>query len=646
MALPVHGLFRKAQTYLDSRKKLHIVRPGDDTEGSGISAEDRQKITSEIDEILARKRSKVTPEILSFTPRKRGSLLPLVVNLGAVVVVAAGILLALYLSRRDEQTILAAPVALQTAEGKLLEAMKQESQQQLQSKDREIAGIRERLAGVDKETERIRLEADARVQERQKAMEDALAKSLAEERRRLEATGLSQEAVDRRITDMEARNRGQMDEQLASFRAQADAERAEREKTIQQMKAGYEQTLAQAQTERSTLQQENERKQAELEAGYRQKQTALEKDKAQAQGELERLRAEREKEQMVLTQTLSFYRRARDELQAERPQGARRVLAELREFLDQPSVAALPAMSQRRSVELFLVGSLEELIRRQTSERGSAESMQSLVASAELVTAVAGLVQQGDALFEQQDYAGARELYLSAMARIPAVRVGYARLAEIEKTFADTRKSQVAALLSFGNSAYKRGDYAGAEAQYGKALEVLQGERGTVDTLIAQLEEIGALTKNRDSAARLADSTARLAALEEEERKRADTLAQINALRDRFGQLAGQSSASPRDNLLALLETKLLVQKILLSRDVIAQYPDLSDRLDRYLDALVAERASEARLQTIRDLDTLLGSLIEKSGKERAERVLLSYNSQDQKGTLLRILDKLQVLLR
>jgi tetratricopeptide (TPR) repeat protein len=351
------------------------------------------------------------------------------------------------------------------------------------------------------------------------------------------------------------------------------------------------------------------------------------------------MRAERENEQMVLSQTLSFYRGARDELAAGRPEAARKVLADLRQFLDQPSVAALPAMSQRRPVELFLVGSLEELIKRQGQERQNAESLQSLVASADLVTAVAGLVQQGDALLKEQDYAGAREIYLSAMARIPAVRVGYARLAEIEKTFADKRKTQVAGLLAMGNAAYKRGDYAGAEAQYRRALEVLQGEQGTVDTLVAQLEEIGSLTRNRDAAARLAT-------LEEVERKRAATLAEINALRERFGQLAGQEAASPRESLLTLLETKLLVQKVLLSREVIAQYPDLSDRLDRYLDALVAERTSEARLATIRDLDTLLGSLIEKSGKERAERALLAYNSEDQKGTLMRILDKLQVLLK
>jgi hypothetical protein len=143
---------------------------------------------AQIDEILARKRLQVTPETLQFTPRRRGGTLPLIVNLAALLVVAAGIFLAVLFSRRDEQTIITAPVTLQTAEGKLLEAMKQESQQQLESKDRELSGIREKLAGIDKETERIRQEADARVQDREKTLQDQLSRTLEEERRKLQAS--------------------------------------------------------------------------------------------------------------------------------------------------------------------------------------------------------------------------------------------------------------------------------------------------------------------------------------------------------------------------------------------------------------------------------------------------------------------------
>jgi tetratricopeptide (TPR) repeat protein len=261
------------------------------------------------------------------------------------------------------------------------------------------------------------------------------------------------------------------------------------------------------------------------------------------------------------------------------------------------------------------------------------------VASASLVTAVATLVQQGDELYQQQDYAKAREVYLSAMARIPAVKLGYGKLSEIEKLFSDKQKKQVGALLAAGNAAYRARNYDGAVEQYGKALETLQGERGTVDTLIAQLEEIGSLTRNPAS-------DARLASLEDVQRKRAAMLAQISALRDRYVRISGQPAGTSRESLVTLLEAKLLVQKVLLSKEVIAQYPDLADRLNRYIEALVEERVSQARMDAISDLDTLLSGLIEKSGRTRGEPRLISLSTAEQKDTLLRILDKLQVLLQ
>ena len=42
-----------------------------------------------------------------------------------------------------------------------------------------------------------------------------------------------------------------------------------------------------------------------------------------------------------------------------------------------------------------------------------------------LIAAAASMVEEGDALFAGKDYAGARELYLSALARIPATQAGY-----------------------------------------------------------------------------------------------------------------------------------------------------------------------------------------------------------------------------
>lgn len=636
----MNGLLMKAQSLRASRH-IRLLGPEElrADEDKSISAEEREKILAQIEDAVGRTRMKITPETFLFKARKKGSVLPIVVNAAAIVVLVAGVSVAVLLSRRSEQTIIAGPVTLLTAEGKMVAALKEQSRQQLEGKDKEIASIRERLAGIDQERARIKQEADASVLQREQELQDTLNQSLAAQRAKLASSGLSEEAVARRIGDFEAKSRATVDAQLASFRTQSEADRAEKERTIEKLQAEYQQTLASAQADRTRAQVEAARRQSELEAGSRQKQVALEQDKAAALAELEKLRQQQGKEQLVLDQFLSYYQKARDQIQAAQPAAARQVLADFRQYLDQPDLATLPGIARRRPVELFLIDSLDQLIRSQTAETGGAQNVKALVASANLIASVSALVQQGDALFQEQGYTKARELYLSALAQIPSTQAGYSRLGEIEKLFADQKKKEVAALIAAGNASYRSGSYDGAVQSYGKALEMLQGERGTVDTLISQLTDIGALRKASQNAAQ--NGT-------EGDAARAQSAALLAGMRARLAA-AGATMGKPtneRDTLVALLETKLLMQKTLLSPEVVKQYPDLYDRLNKYLDALAAESRADARLETLRDLDTLLGTVAGKAGPGAADALMQRYTSADPRGLLLSILDRLQALVK
>jgi hypothetical protein len=641
VAVRVNGLLMKAQSLRASSRHLRLVSPEEvrADQNKEISPEEREKILSQIEDAVGRSRMKITPETFLFKARKRGSVLPIVVNAAAVVVLVAGVSLAVLLSRRSEQTIIAAPVTLLTAEGKMVAALKEQSRQQLEGKDKEIATIRDKLAGMDQERARIRQEADALVRQREQELQDALTQSLAAQRAKLASSGLSEEAVARRIGDFEAKSRATLDAQLAAFRTQSEADRAEKERTIEKLRAEYRQTLALAQADRTRAQEEAARRQSDLEAGSRQKQLALEHDKAAALSELEGLRQQQGKQQLVLDQILSYYQKAREQIQAAQPAAARQVLSDFRQYLDQPDLATLPGIVRRRPVELFLIDSLDQLIRAQAAETGGTQNVQALVASANLIASVSARVQQGDALFQEQGYAKARELYLSALAQIPSTQAGYARLGEIEKIFADQKKKEVAALMAAGNASYRSGNYEGAVQNYGKALEMLQGERGTVDTLISQLTDIGALRKASQNAALKGT---------EGDAARAQSAALLAGLRVRL-TAAGAASGKPaneRDTLVALLETKLLMQKTLLSPEVVKQYPDLYDRLNKYLDALAAESRADARLETLRDMDTLLGTVAGKAGPGSADALLQRYTSADPRGILLSILDRLQTLVK
>ena len=520
----------------------------------------------------------------------------------------------------------------------------------------------------------------ASIRQKEQELQDAFAKSLQEERAKLEASGLSAQAVNARLAALQEKTAADRDAQLAAFRKQADADRAAREKTIEDLQAGYQQALGQAQADRAKVQADTDERQSELEAGYKQKQLALERDSAAALAELSALRQQRGNEQMVLDQLLSWYQKVRDQIQASRPDAARAVLADFRRFLDDPAFAALPAVAQRRPVDLFLLDSLDELVRSQSARASTAENTQALVDAANQISAVAELVQRGDTLYRDQGYAEARELYLSALARIPAVQAGYEKLGAIEKIYSDRQKTDAARLLAAGNTAYRAGDFTTAVDRYGKALETLQ-DPAAASQLIAQLTQIGAQRQAAEDAARIrllegdaarvklleADAAraraleadaARAKALEADaarvkllEAEAAARLRGLSALDTVQSQLAsaripaGQGKDT-RTTLVSLLETKLLVQQMLLKPEIVREHPDLYDRLNRYLDALAAESRTEARLETLRDLDALLANV---PGTVRMPTAFSSaprFSSPDEQDILLSILSRLRALLK
>ena len=112
------GLLKKAQALRDpSESPLRILGPDElrVEQDDEITPEERQKVLSQIERVVAGTRLKVTPDTFSFRPRKNGGILPIMVNAAALIVVAAGVALAVLLSRRTEAAIIAPSVTILTA---------------------------------------------------------------------------------------------------------------------------------------------------------------------------------------------------------------------------------------------------------------------------------------------------------------------------------------------------------------------------------------------------------------------------------------------------------------------------------------------------------------------------------------------------
>ena len=144
----VNGLLMKAKSLRDSslrereavtaRRNLRVLGPAElrEDEDKSISPEEREKILSQIEERVGRNRMKITPETFLFKPRKEGSVLPIIVNAAALLVIVAGVGGAVLLSRRSEQSIIAAPVTILTAEGKMVAALKEQARRSWKARTR------------------------------------------------------------------------------------------------------------------------------------------------------------------------------------------------------------------------------------------------------------------------------------------------------------------------------------------------------------------------------------------------------------------------------------------------------------------------------------------------------------------------------
>ncbi len=78
--------------------------------------------------------------------------------------------------------------------------------------------------------------------------------------------------------------------------------------------------------------------------------------------ELDQIREQRQKEQLVFDQIFSSYNRIKQNITASQYDEALENLNTLNNYLNQESIASLPAIQRRRSVEIFIITSLRRLI--------------------------------------------------------------------------------------------------------------------------------------------------------------------------------------------------------------------------------------------------------------------------------------------
>jgi hypothetical protein len=560
---------------------------------AGISIDEQVEIISQINDVIRKNRIQIQKDTFSFVPQKKGSFIPMMVNVGALAVTLIAAALILHLFNRNERTLVTRSSVVLSAEGKLLEELKKQSAEQLGAKEQQISKIQARLEQLARERDRLKLDTEAQIREREAELKASLEKQLAEQRQKLEREGAQTAAIELELKSLESRLNEANRRQVEAFRKQTEEQLAAKDASLAAMARQYTESLQAFQQERTALEQRLKSREAELQAQLRARTAAAESERSAVAGELAQLRGERQKEQLVFDQLLSGYEKVRSDWGKALYDEALKDLDAVQELLSRESVLSLPAIRSRLPLERFTIDSLRRLI---TAERvGSRPAQAAAPSEADaLLAAVSQTVAEAERKARAGSGAEALKLYEAALMKIPEVKKSYAAL-----------------------TSAARSETAGERQR-------LQAE----------------LHKAREGLNRLTQETARYQA---EAKRRAGLEAQLRALREHIAEAGKGGSASTQAQVLALLETKLRVRQVLSSEPVKSQHPGLYEQLEQYLDAFGREQQQEGQSTVLSDAMTLLDSL--KGGRADPRRFKGDYSGA--LGDLFnRFLEKLQDLLR
>jgi len=558
--------------------------------GTGISFEEQVEIIGQINETLQRNRIQIQPDTFHFTPRKKGSFIPILINAGAVAVTLAAAALIVLLFNAGERTLVSRSAEVLTAEGRLIQALKKETAEQLRTKDQEISQIQVRLASLAQERDKLRLDSQAQLARRETELKAALDKELAAERQKLERSGLASASIARQLTDLESRLASANQKQLADLRRQAESELAAKDASLAALAGQYTDSLKAFQQERTTLEDMARSREAELNARLREQAAAAETDRSRLLEQttaLASLRESSQREQLVFDQLLSAYLRVMEAWKNKLYDEALKNLEGVRELLSRESVAGLPAIQSRLPVERFVIDSLSRLI--ETDRSGSRPAASAPSAADNLLAGVAKTVAEADLKAQAGSTDEALKLYEQALRQVPEVRKSYTALNQTARKSAEQERLKLA-------------------------------------------EE---LAKTRQELARLQAG----------EKRREAQQAQLKALQDRIASAGSGTTADAQAQMLALLETKVRVRQVLAAEPVRSQNPGLYEQLEKFLEAYGQEQRQEGQVEALQDATAVVEGLSPRTPRLDARRLKGDYGGTAQ-GPFAGFVERLRGLLQ
>lgn len=495
----------------EPRKPTRAAEAAEGDFEEDISEEDREEILLAIEGVARGNRITVGSDLKKLHPLRKGFVFPLAINVAAAILIAGGLLGLSLFSGQRQTKIKDGQALVATAEGKLIQEIKKDSESKLLEKDKAIADIQGRLGVIDQQRSALAASFEDRVKAKEAEFKTTLQLELEKERKRLLALGLSESAVNERLKKFEAEKNAEFDRELAAFRKQADEEKAAKDAQLAGLRDEYQKNISSLSVERKKIQDEASQREQDLRASLDVKTKELEGQTAQAKAGMEKARADlaRLQDQKAATQSaedriLGLYGNIRSSLRDRRFEDAAVGTTALVSYLNDPTVASMPSLQGRREADLFIADALGGLARGEIARASGDSSL--LLRQSELLSAVKLSVAAAEKALRAGDQAGAQARYQEALAAVPEILAAhdyFINKARDEETAKATRLNDS---LAAAERSYKAGDLAAVSARYAEALAYLPLDERTRSAIAGRFAQAGAA--EADKAKRAADTKA------------------------------------------------------------------------------------------------------------------------------------------
>jgi chromosome segregation ATPase len=165
------------------------------------------------------------------------------VNAGALLLIALAVLFVPGFYDIDERRLVSDGEQNSVGASELFRALRREADEQIQEREETIESLQYQFLQARSERESLQKDFEQRLSARAGELESELRAALDSERQRLSASGVAAAAADARLRELETRLQTERQSELAAFSARLQAETAEKDRSLAEAQARYDDEL-------------------------------------------------------------------------------------------------------------------------------------------------------------------------------------------------------------------------------------------------------------------------------------------------------------------------------------------------------------------------------------------------------------------